>query len=32
LQIFNLKKKITAATEDILIETTRGEGYCMTML
>ena len=32
LQIFNLKKKISAATEDILIETTRGEGYCMTML
>ncbi|MCL2253234.1 MAG: response regulator transcription factor [Lachnospiraceae bacterium] len=30
-QISGLKKKIAAATENILIETTRGEGYCMTM-
>ncbi|MCL1819606.1 MAG: response regulator transcription factor [Oscillospiraceae bacterium] len=32
LQISNLKKKLFAVTEDITIETTRGEGYCLTML
>ena len=32
IQISNLKKKITAATENILIETSHGEGYCLTTL
>ena len=32
MQISNLKKKITAATENILIETSHGEGYCLTIL
>jgi DNA-binding response OmpR family regulator len=32
LQISNLKKKLSAITEDIVIETARGEGYCLTIL
>ena len=32
LQISNLKKKLFAVTEDIAIETARGEGYCLTIL
>ena len=32
LQVSNLKKKIAAVTGDILIETSYGEGYCLTML
>ena len=32
LHISNLKKKITAAAAGILIETARGEGYCLTLL
>ncbi len=32
VRISNLKKKLAAATGDILIETVRGEGYSLTML
>ena len=32
LQMSNLKKKLSAVTDDIVIETTRGEGYCLTIL
>ena len=32
IQISNLKKKIAAATENIIIESSRGEGYCLTMI
>ena len=32
LHISNLKKKIAAAAADILIETVRSEGYCLTLL
>ena len=31
MQISNLKKKIAVVTENILIETSHGEGYCLTM-
>ena len=31
-QMSNLKKKLAAATDDILIESTRGEGYRLTIL
>lgn len=31
IQMSNLKKKLSATTEDIIIETSRGEGYCLTM-
>ena len=32
VQMSNLKKKLSAVTSDVLIETSRGEGYCMTVL
>lgn len=32
IQISNLKKKLAAATDDILIESSRGEGYRLTVL
>ena len=32
LQMSNLKKKLSAVTENVVIETTRGEGYCLTTL
>lgn len=32
IQMSNLKKKLSAVTGDILIETSRGEGYYMTLL
>lgn len=32
IQMSNLKKKLSVTTEDILIETSRGEGYCLMIL
>ena len=32
LQMSNLKKKLSSVTDNVAIETTRGEGYCLTIL
>ncbi|MDL2205543.1 response regulator transcription factor [Eubacteriales bacterium OttesenSCG-928-N13] len=32
IQMSNLKKKLAAVTEEVIIESSRGEGYCLTVM